>query len=91
MSDPTAARENIQVELACPSVRPAPSKQAPQKQESRNGFEPGWIVKGCRRDGIVSPAGGLGKATIYVNKRRPLHRAPTAQVNHHVGANNSYI
>ena len=46
MSDPAAARENIPVELACPSIRLAPSKYPLQKQDSRIGFEPRWIAKG---------------------------------------------
>ena len=46
MRNLTAAGENIQVEHACPSIRPAPSNQLPQKQDSRIGFEPPWIVKG---------------------------------------------
>ena len=77
MSDPTAARENIQVEIACPSIRPATSKQPPQKQDSRIGFEPRWIVKGWRRDDIVSPAkGGVKQLYMSVNEGRQIERRP---------------
>ena len=38
MSDTTATRENMQVELACQSIRPPANKQPPQKQHSRIGL-----------------------------------------------------
>ena len=68
-----------------------PQQTTTTKTRLPNRFCPRWIVKGWLRDGIVSPAGGLGLATIYVTKRRPPNWAPTGQVYHHVGANNSYI
>ena len=78
MSDPTAARENVQVELACPSIRTAPSKNPEQKQDSRIGFEPRWIA----RDDVETvsyPLPADVDKTLYVSvseglqiERRPI-------------------
>ena len=61
-----AARENIQVDLACPSIRPAHSKQPPQKQDSRIGLS---LVESYRNDveTVPYPLSADGFKLLYMS------------------------
>ena len=77
MSYSMAARENILVELACPSIRSAPSKHPPQKEDSRIGFEPRWIVgDDVETVSYPQPADGDKPLYVSVSERRQIERRP---------------
>ena len=76
VSDPTAARENIQVELTCSSIRYAPSKQPPQKKPLKR-FSPSLDRKGMtsRRYRIRSRRTGLSQYMSLSEGRQIDRRA----------------
>ena len=77
MSDPTAARDNIKVELACPSIRPTPAKNHHKNKIPESVLS----LVGSQSDDVemVSyplPADGVKPLYMSVSENRQTERRP---------------